>query len=442
MATENSVEALFGDHALEEPIRPGTRRARRAAERQAECHAREAEALAGELLMPQNNQAEQAAQAGQSQSPACVDEPAGVIPADDADESAASELDGSASPDTEEIPAVTDAQSAEAAESEMSDVAPARRFVLWRRATAAGIVLASVATVSSFVLSNTDSHFQAQAAAKGSRAVLVRATSASVSDASADVSFTARIGGKDVAVRARAGQTYGEALAAAKLGVDADDEVSVGLGTAVKDGATITVVKVDVRTESRPYNEKFTTTRKETADLPKGETKTETEGKDGQGSRTYRVTFRDGEKVGEDILFTSSTQKRIDEVVLVGTGHKEEIAAKEAKSAGIVAGPPASPGSARAIAQSMLASYGWGPEQFAYLDYLWQRESNWRYDVANPSSGAYGIPQALPGSKMASAGADWRTNPATQIKWGLGYIKARYGSPAGAVAHSRATGWY
>ncbi|MGV9182972.1 aggregation-promoting factor C-terminal-like domain-containing protein [Arcanobacterium canis] len=439
MATENSVEALFGDHALEEPIRPGTRRARRAAEREAEHHARETEALAGELLMPQNNEAEQVRQAEQ---PSSVDEQDDMPPAHDVSESSANKLDNPASPDTEEIPVVASPPSAEDDESEIDEVAPARRFVLWRRATAAGIFLASVATVASFALSNIDANSQAQAAAEGNRAVLVRATPMSVSDTSADVSFTARIGGKDVAVRAHAGQTYGEAFAAAKLGVDADDEVSVGLGTPVKNGAAITVVKVDVHTESRPYNEKFTTTRKETADLPKGETRTETDGKDGKGSRTYRVTFRDGKKVSEDILFTSSAQKRIDEVVLVGTGNKEEIAVKEAASAGITAGPPASPGSARAIAQSMLASYGWGPEQFAYLDYLWQRESNWRYDVANPSSGAYGIPQALPGSKMASAGADWRTNPATQIKWGLGYIKARYGSPAGAVAHSRATGWY
>ena len=65
----------------------------------------------------------------------------------------------------------------------------------------------------------------------------------------------------------------------------------------------------------------------------------------------------------------------------------------------------------------------------------------WRVNAAN-SSGAYGIPQALPGSKMASAGADWQTNPATQIAWGLGYIAGRYGTPCGAWDHSESNGWY
>lgn len=81
-------------------------------------------------------------------------------------------------------------------------------------------------------------------------------------------------------------------------------------------------------------------------------------------------------------------------------------------------------------------------DQWSCLDALWQRESNWNPSAMNPSSGAYGIPQSLPGSKMASAGADWRTNPATQIRWGLGYIKGRYGSPCGAWGHSQSVGWY
>ncbi len=97
---------------------------------------------------------------------------------------------------------------------------------------------------------------------------------------------------------------------------------------------------------------------------------------------------------------------------------------------------------AKAYAASRLPSYGWGSDQFRCLDLLWTRESGWRADAYNRSSGAYGIPQSLPGSKMASAGADWRTNAATQINWGLGYIDARYGSPCGAWAHSEAYNWY
>ena len=73
---------------------------------------------------------------------------------------------------------------------------------------------------------------------------------------------------------------------------------------------------------------------------------------------------------------------------------------------------------------------------------LWNQESGWREDAKNPTSGAFGIPQALPANKMASAGADWQTNPATQIKWGIGYIAGRYGNPSVAEAHERANNWY
>jgi hypothetical protein len=80
--------------------------------------------------------------------------------------------------------------------------------------------------------------------------------------------------------------------------------------------------------------------------------------------------------------------------------------------------------------------------QFSCLVTVWNRESNWNYMAHNYRSGAHGIPQALPGSKMRSAGADWRTNPVTQITWGLGYIHGRYGTPCGALQHMNSHGWY
>ncbi len=100
------------------------------------------------------------------------------------------------------------------------------------------------------------------------------------------------------------------------------------------------------------------------------------------------------------------------------------------------------PGTAQAIAYEMLQARGWGDDQFSCLVALWNKESHWNVYAHNGSSGAYGIPQALPGSKMASAGADWETNPATQITWGLGYITGRYGTPCGAWGHSQSSGWY
>ncbi len=103
---------------------------------------------------------------------------------------------------------------------------------------------------------------------------------------------------------------------------------------------------------------------------------------------------------------------------------------------------PAAAGSPRQIAAAMLGSFGWSSSQFACLDPLWEHESGWSVSAYNAGSGAFGIPQALPGSRMASAGPDWQTDAATQITWGLGYIKGTYGSPCGAWAHEQATGWY
>lgn len=96
----------------------------------------------------------------------------------------------------------------------------------------------------------------------------------------------------------------------------------------------------------------------------------------------------------------------------------------------------------KAVAQSLLADYGFGSGQWQCLETLWNGESGWNYTAANASSGAYGIPQALPGSKMSSEGADWATNPVTQIRWGLGYIADRYGTPCGAWSFKQGHGWY
>jgi hypothetical protein len=96
----------------------------------------------------------------------------------------------------------------------------------------------------------------------------------------------------------------------------------------------------------------------------------------------------------------------------------------------------------RSIARALLSSYGWDDDQFGCLDSLWDRESHWNVHADNPYSSAYGIPQALPGSKMASAGPDWADSAVTQIKWGLGYIQDRYGSPCSAWGHSESHGFY
>ncbi|GIF10855.1 hypothetical protein Ate01nite_08870 [Actinoplanes teichomyceticus] len=127
---------------------------------------------------------------------------------------------------------------------------------------------------------------------------------------------------------------------------------------------------------------------------------------------------------------------------------EKEARAKAAESGGAVPYTGEIPSScdeysgSREIGCALMLDAGFKMDQFPCLDRLWKRESGWNHRATNSSSGAYGIPQALPGSKMASVADDWKTNPATQIKWGLGYIEDRYNTPCGAWNHSESVGWY
>jgi hypothetical protein len=96
----------------------------------------------------------------------------------------------------------------------------------------------------------------------------------------------------------------------------------------------------------------------------------------------------------------------------------------------------------KSLARALMAKYGMSSSEFDCLDSLWEKESGWDIHADNPTSSAYGIPQALPGSKMATAGPNWENNAETQIRWGLGYIRDRYGSACSAWGHSQANNWY
>jgi len=125
-----------------------------------------------------------------------------------------------------------------------------------------------------------------------------------------------------------------------------------------------------------------------------------------------------------------------------GTGSGTGIGTAPSSGVTYITSSPPDPGTAQSTAYNMMASFGFSPQTyFGCLLDIWNRESGWVYDAEN-ASGAYGIPQALPGSKMASAGADWQTDPATQIRWGLGYIKDVYGNPCSAWAFEEANGYY
>lgn len=141
-------------------------------------------------------------------------------------------------------------------------------------------------------------------------------------------------------------------------------------------------------------------------------------------------------------LDAAKAQKAAEEAAAAAAAAAAE-AQRQAEEAAAALAAANTPDGAKATAREMAASkYGWGDGQFSCLVSLWTKESGWNYQAYNSNGGATGIPQSLPGSKMASAGADWQTNAATQISWGLDYISRSYGSPCAAWSHSQAVNWY
>jgi uncharacterized protein YabE (DUF348 family) len=206
------------------------------------------------------------------------------------------------------------------------------------------------------------------------------------------------------------------------------DVTSVPLDAAAVDGMIIMVSRDASSSRTLTEVVPFETETVEEPSLPEGYESIRTAGVAGEAEVTYSVKTVGGAVVERTVVKRTVVREPVNEVLVVGTMD--------------VATAPVDPGSARALGQAMAAERGWGDDEFACLDQLWQKESGWRWNADNPSSSAYGIPQALPGSKMATVGDDWLTNPATQIEWGLGYISSRYGTPCNAWAHSVEIGWY
>lgn len=223
--------------------------------------------------------------------------------------------------------------------------------------------------------------------------------------------------------------TVREALQETGVVLGEYDRVSVSLDASTVDGLAIMVVRVEGVTRAETMPEPFQTVRRDDPSLTRGREVVETVGRPGTKVVTFLAYESEGVELGRMVLAESVVTPPVDQVIRVGTFTPPAVAAVE-------------PGTARAIGLQMVLDRGWNESEFACLDALWTRESNWRVNAANSRSGAYGIPQALPGSKMASAGADWQTNPATQIAWGLGYIANRYDTPCGAWAFFQARNWY
>lgn len=263
--------------------------------------------------------------------------------------------------------------------------------------------------------------------------------------------------------------TWGQVLSENGITVGEDDIVNVELSDPVVAHERVTVKRVTFEEVVEENTDEFETVRENDSTLEKGTEKVTAEGQDGVTRTTFRVKYVDGVEDSREETINVTVSERVDRVIAVGTKEPEPdpepepepvaeapAATTETQTQSAPAQTQAAPepepaqsqpvvvnkGGNKGIAQQMVANKGWNNSQFQCLETLWQRESGWNHLAQNPSSGAYGIPQSLPGSKMASHGADWRTNPATQIAWGLDYIQGRYGTPCGALNHSYSVGWY
>lgn len=231
------------------------------------------------------------------------------------------------------------------------------------------------------------------------------------------------------------------AIGAARGGDSALDQDS-GAGLAVGGDSSTTVIETVDETQAHGQ------VQQESADLAAGETKVQTEGVDGLTRTTYRVVRNGDQEISREVVSVVVTPA-VDEVVLVGTASSASGSGSGSGSgAGSGSAAPPSPAAAgtpaaeaQAIAKTQIAGYGWGEDEFNCLVSLWNKESGWSTTAGNPS-GAYGIPQALPGSKMAAFGDDWQTSASTQIAWGLSYISGRHSTPCGAWSHFQSNGWY
>lgn len=160
------------------------------------------------------------------------------------------------------------------------------------------------------------------------------------------------------------------------------------------------------------------------------------EGKEGKKEVTYRVKYQNNVEIERTEISSVVLEEPVNKIVQV---RAKQTTSRSSSSRTYISGSVAE---YQAYARARCSAYGWSTADFNCLVALWNKESKWNPNAYNSSSGAYGIPQALPASKMATAGTNYRTNYKTQINWGLSYISSRYGSPSAAWSHSKSTGWY
>ncbi|OZG61140.1 g5 domain-containing protein [Bifidobacterium myosotis] len=215
--------------------------------------------------------------------------------------------------------------------------------------------------------------------------------------------------------------TVKDVLETGNITLDPNDAVSPSLKTKVTEATVITIDRAGANVETSDTPIAFNEVRKETSSLPKGQEKVETEGENGVMETTALVTRAGGKVVSSNVFASWVKKAPVDKVILVGTG------SDATSPAGGALGTTTPAGEIQSWAHDYLLANGYSEEDFTAANYIISHESGWSPTATNPSSGAYGLAQAYPGSKMASAGADWQTNYQTQFKWFIDYCNQRYG---------------
>lgn len=199
----------------------------------------------------------------------------------------------------------------------------------------------------------------------------------------------------------------------------------------------IIVEKIVKETIEIPYE---TITKEVSTNSTDGEkvNKVVQEGKNGIKEITYKIKYQDDVEIERNQLSEVVLQEPVNKIIQVTV----QVSSRAMAASRNQGAATASAAEAQAYARERCAAYGWSENDYYNLVALWNKESHWNMYAENSRSGAYGIPQALPGSKMATAGSDYLTNYKTQVNWGMNYIKGRYGNPTVALYHSQTKGWY
>ena len=231
--------------------------------------------------------------------------------------------------------------------------------------------------------------------------------------------------GKHAEVRTRA-TTVEEFLKEKSIKIGANDYLSVDKGQAISTGMAIELWREGKQTVTVEEEIDFEIEKVQDANREVGYREVKTPGVKGKRNATYEIEMKNGQEASRTEIASVTIEEPKKQVEIIGAKLPT----------------PTNPTEAQAIGKEMMLAAGFGEDQWGCLYNLWMRESGWRTTAGNVSSGAYGIPQSLPASKMAAFGDDYLTNPRTQIAWGLSYIKGRYGTPCGGWSAFQAKGWY